>query len=337
MADLSLLELLLLCVGAIGFGFLLLSKGGDWLIDAAVYVASRQGVSKLLIGATIVAFGTSAPEMAVSLDAAFKGYHDLSLGNVIGSNTANILFILGAQVVLVGLVAVSPQAVRRDIAAMVLASVAISAFAFYGLIPQWGGVAMVLALVAFTLWQIQREKRLARDNPERELHEHAEEQAELSQKFPSQLHAVLTILLGLATLVLGARILVLGATLGAKTMGVSEAVIGLTIVAVGTSLPELFAGLAAARKGHGDVAIGNIIGSNLFNILAILGVTAALVPLTVSAEMLTSTVIMLGVTLAFSLWLLYSGRLSRPAGVVALALYAVYTVWLYYGTLARGG
>jgi cation:H+ antiporter len=334
MTELSTPETLLMCLGAIGFGFLLLSKGGDWLIDAAVYVASKQGVSKLLIGATIVAFGTSAPEMAVSLDAAFKGFDDLSLGNVIGSNTANIMFILGVQVAIVGVVAASPQAIRRDVIAMLLASCAILGFAYMGLIPRWGGVAMIAAIVLFTMYQVLREKRLAKSNPERAIHEHEDEQDEAGREFGSQAHALAFIALGLATLVLGAKILVLGAVVGAKTIGVSEAVIGLTIVAVGTSLPELFAGLAAARKGHGDVAIGNIVGSNLFNILAILGITATAVPLTMSPTMLTNTWIMLAVTAAFSVLLLWKGKITRPVALVSIAAYAAYTVWLYYGTLS---
>lgn len=335
MSELTTSETLLMCLGAIGFGFMLLSKGGDWLIDAAVYVASAQGVSKLLIGATIVAFGTSAPEMAVSLDAAFKGFHDLSLGNVVGSNTANIALILGLQVAIVGVVQASPMAVRRDVLAMVVASLALVTFSAMGMIPRWGGMAMIAGLILFTLYQVLREKRMAASEPERAIHEHADEQEDAGSSFSSQLHALAFIALGLATLVLGAKILVLGAVIGAKTVGVSEAVIGLTIIAIGTSLPELFAGLAAARKGHGDVAIGNIIGSNLFNILAILGVTATAVPLTISPTMLTNTWIMLAVTAVFSLVLLWRGKVTRPLAFISLGAYVAYTVWLYYGTLSQ--
>jgi cation:H+ antiporter len=334
MPQLTEVQLLILCAGAIGFGFYLLARGGDWLIDACVFIASRQGLSKLLIGATIVAFGTSAPEMAVSLDAALKGFHDLSLGNVVGSNSANILFILGLQILIVGVVAASPKALRRDVLAMVIASGALLAFALMGLLPRWGGVVMVSALVLFTIGQIQREKRLARTNPERAAHEHAKEQDDISTAFRNQWHAMGFVLIGLATLVLGARVLVTGAVIGAQTFGISEAVIGLTIVAVGTSLPELFAGLIAARKGHGELAIGNIVGSNLFNILAILGVTAVAVPLTITPEMLTNIVLMVGITVAFSAWLLITGRMTRPLGALMVAAYVAYTIWLYQGVAA---
>lgn len=333
MPQLTEVQLLMLCAGAIGFGFYLLAKGGDWLIDACVFIASKQGLSKLLIGATIVAFGTSAPEMAVSLDAALKGFHDLSLGNVVGSNSANILFILGMQILIVGVIAAAPKALRRDVLAMVMASCALLAFAATGLLPRWGGALMILALVLFTFWQVQREKRMARTNPERAAHEHVEEQDAVSTAFRNQWHAVGFVILGLATLVVGARVLVTGAVVGAQTFGISEAVIGLTIVAVGTSLPELFAGLVAARKGHGELAIGNIVGSNLFNILAILGGTALLVPLTITPEMFTNTVLMLGVTVVFSGWLLVTGRMTRALGAVMVAAYVAYTFWLYQGVV----
>ena len=314
-------ELLLLCTGAIGFGFLLLLRGGNWLIDGAVQLARRMGMSNLLIGATVVAMGTSAPELLVSLDAALQGYDDLAVANAVGSNIGNILFVLSFQLVMVGAITVTPAALRHDIAAVMVASITLAVAARFGILPRWAGIGMVLALAGYVSWQVRRQMRA----------EPADAEPTPVAAAPPIWQAGLRVLIGLAALVIGAKFLVQGAVTAAGALGVSEAVIGLTIVAMGTSLPELFAGLVALRKSHGDIAIGNIIGSCLFNLFGILGATAAVVPLTLSHAMEISILIMLATTALLSGLLMGLGRLPRSAGFAGLIIYAAYTGWLYLG------
>ena len=333
MPELSQMDLLLLCAGAIGAGLWLLARGGDWLVDAAVFVAGRAGVSNFLIGSTIVAFGTSAPELAVSVDAARHGHQALAAGNVIGSNIANILFILGLQVLLAGRMQIAVWAIRQDAVLMLLSAVVLTLLVWAGHMPPWAGALMLLVLLGSIWWQFNEVQRQGRTSHRSHVHAHRHQvEVELAE-FASIHQAILVMLLGLGALIVGAKILVLGAVTGARIIGVSEAVIGLTIVSVGTSLPELFAGLIAARKGHGDIALGNVLGSNIFNILAIMGVTAVVVPLTLSADLLMSAVLMCVVTAAFAGLLLLRGQVTRRDAIVAVVLYAFYTLWLYAGTL----
>ena len=294
-------------------GLLALFFGGDWLVKGAVGIARRYRVPPLVIGLTIVGFGTSAPELLVSVEAALGGTPDIAIGNVVGSNIANILLILGAAAVIFP-VAAPFAPVRRDLVVMLGATLVLWAMLAGGTIERGYGLAMLAALGAY-LWVSLRAGQGG---------------AEAEDELPPPLwRAVLEAVGGLVTLVVGARLLVWSASEIARSYGISEAVIGLTVVAVGTSLPELATSVVAALKRQSDIALGNVVGSNIFNILAILGITAVIVPIPVDprfagldiALALAAALLLAG--LAFAV-----GRISRPVGAGMLLAYAGYTGWL---------
>lgn len=301
-------------------GLVLLYFGGEWLVRGASALATRLGVSPLAIGLTVVAFGTSAPELVVSLQAALSGASDIAVGNVVGSNIANIGLILGLAAVIQTL-EVHANIIRVDVPLMIAAALLLLAMLADGAVSRVEGALLLTGLityVGYTLWQSRRES--------------ADIQAEFAagsrRDQGSVLHHLLLIGLGLAALVGGGKALVGAAVTLAAGFGVSEAVIGLTIVAIGTSLPELAASTIAALRGQGDIALGNVIGSNLFNVLGILGVTASVTPLPRGGV----DWVTLGVMLAFALVLwpfaLSQRRLVRLEGALLVAAYAGYIGWL---------
>ena len=294
-------------------GLLALFFGGDWLVKGAVGIARRYRVPPLVIGLTIVGFGTSAPELLVSVEAALGGTPDIAIGNVVGSNVANILLILGAAAVIFP-VSAPFRPMRRDLAVMIGATLLLWAVLAGGIIGRGIGLAMLAGLAVY-LWVSFRAGQGA---------------AELDDELPAPLwRAALEAIGGLVTLVVGARLLVWSASEIALSYGISEAVIGLTVVALGTSLPELATSVVAALKRQSDIALGNVVGSNIFNILAILGVTALIVPIPVDARFAGLDI---AIALAAALFLvavsLAAGRISRPAGAAMLAAYAGYTLWI---------
>lgn len=305
-------------------GLFLLAVGGEGVIRGAVGIARRLGLSELLIGLTLVGFGTSAPELMTSINAAFVGSPGIAIGNVLGSNIGNILLIL-AFVVLIRPIAVNPAAVGRDCVIVIAASAVLVAIALlFGQLDRWIGVVLVTSLLVYVLavWRIESRGGAAAEMHGEESHSH--------DPAPRKLwHSALFALGGLGLLVWGADLLVTGAIATARLAGVSETVIGLTVVAIGTSLPELVATLAAALKGRSDVALGSILGSNLYNILGILGVTAIIHPIAIPADIglvdwsaLVGSAVLL-MTLAFS-----GRRVTRLEGVMLLAAYAGYMVYL---------
>jgi cation:H+ antiporter len=308
-------------------GFVLLFGGGEWLVRGAVIVARRFGISPLLIGMTVVAFCTSAPELMVSVSAALEGRAAISVGNVVGSNIANILLILGASS-LVAPIVFKPAELRRDTAVMLGSTVLLVALALTGDIGRASGALMVFLLLLYIVYSYRSEA--AGLSPAAELHEH---EAEEFDSTPQQMwRGVFYLAGGLGALVLGSRWLIDGASAIAETFGVPEAVVGLTIVAVGTSLPELATSLVAAVRGHSDVAVGNVVGSNIFNVLSILGITAIITPIPVVEQIARFDVwVMLGATVLLVPFLVRSGRIGRRAGMVSLALYIGYTATLYLG------
>jgi len=262
-----------------------------------------------------VGFGTSTPELLVSLKAALDGAPDIALGNIVGSNIANILLILGISA-LVWPITVADMALRRDGLVMLGAAVALFAVVAFGSLGRVTGIALVLALITY-LWIALRQPRQDADTavaPDRPLWASG-----------------LWVALGLVGLMLGAKYLVDGAVIMARDFGVSEAFIGLTIVAVGTSLPELATSLVAALRKQSDIALGNIIGSNIFNILGILGVTAAITPIAAAPRFAQFDLpVMVGVSIVFALVLWRGGRIGHVAGLLCLAAYAVY-IWAAQG------
>ena len=305
-------------------GLVLLLVGGDVLVRGAVAVAQRLGVSPLLIGLTLVGFGTSSPELVASISAALAGAPGLAIGNVVGSNIANILLILGVGAALCPL-ATQPAAFRRDGPVLLGISLLLALICLTGTIGRPLGALLLGLLLAYTLWTYLTEREDA--DPAAQMHAGG---AELVGRKPASLAWSLVLAIaGIGGVVLGADLLVQGAIELARAFGIAEAVIGLTIVAIGTSLPELAAMVAAARRRETDVAVGNIVGSNIFNVLGILGVTALVSPLAIPPEIarvdvwVMLAVAVLGVVFAVSGW-----RFSRREGLVLLAAYALYIGWL---------
>lgn len=301
-------------------GFLLLLGGAEFLVRGAVQVASKLGLSTLLIGMTVVAFGTSAPEYVVSLNAALNGAPGIALGNVVGSNIANILLILGATTLLSPIV-VDTRAVIRDGLMVTGAAVLFTWLCLTGSIGQVAGGFMVFALVFYFYRSYLRERR----NGAASAHLHEREAEEFQDVKMSPLWAWLSLISGLIALSFGADQLVAGGSSIARDFGVSEEVIGLTLIAFGTSLPELAASAVAARRGHTDVAIGNVIGSNLFNTLGVVGGVAIFVPLSVPAQLGRFDLwVMMAATLVILAYLAIGARIGRREGVIFLTAYALY-------------
>lgn len=305
-------------------GLVLLAVGGELLVRGAVGVAYRLHISPLLAGLTIVGFGTSTPELATSIQAALGGSPGIALGNVIGSNIANILLILGVSAIVLPLT-VDPAAFRRDGIALAGSTALCVAAVLMGVIGPVMGVILLTALVGYVYWAYRSEK--GSGDPEEARHR-AETEAAMPRA-PSAFALALMVSGGLAGAIFGAKLLVDGAVAIASAAGISEAVIGLTIVAVGTSLPELVACLVAVWKKHPEIALGNIVGSNIYNVLGILGITAIIRPLEVPAEIARFDIWVLVAVTALLLVQLRSGwRMSRAEGVLLVALAVGYTVFL---------
>lgn len=297
-------------------GLALLVLGGEYLVRGAVALALRLGIAPVIVGLTVLAFGTSAPELIVSVAAAARGAPGIALGNVIGSNIANILLILGATALIAPVLGRDPE-LRRSWGYTMLASLLLIVLCFAGPLRWWHGAVLLTGLAATLFLQIRQSSQDDTPAPEMQVG-HA----------PGR-RIALWLAVGLVTLPIGARLLVGGASDIASGLGISDAVIGLTLVAVGTSLPELAASVASALRGRADMAMGNVIGSNLFNILAIMGITAFFGPLAVPPEMLRFDLwVMLAVTLLLGPFLLRDIKIGRRAGSLLLAGYAGYTAWL---------
>ena len=301
------------------FGLILLIKGGDWTVDAAVFVAQRLGLSPLFIGATIIAFGTSVPELFTSVNANLSGYPGISLGNVVGSNVANILLVLGATAIIFD-VSTKRKTVIKDLGAMLFATGLLAYGMLSGSFSQLYGGIMFALLVVFIFYQFRTDS-IPLDEIEDEVS---------GPEIKSMGFAMLVLLGGVVALAVGSEMLVQGAVQTGTALGVPEAVIGMTVVAFGTSLPELSTCIAAARKQSVGLILGNIIGSNTFNILSIIGLTALIKPLVVD-PVLTGVELwaVVGISLLFSLWMVTVGKLTRPVGVVLVLGYVVFVTAQY--------
>lgn len=296
-------------------GLALLVVGGDLLVKGAVNLSLRLGITPLVVGLTVVAFGTSAPELLVSLSAAWRGSTDIALGNVVGSNIANILIILGATA-LVAPIVTRGHDLRESWGMMMAASLLLIALAFMGALGRWDGV-ILLAALAVILW---RQLTTAKPDEVGEI-----EGAALGARWGK---IILWLAGGLVLLPAGADLLVRGATDIARAFGVTEVVIGLTLVAIGTSLPEMAASVASALRGRSDMALGNVVGSNIFNILSILGITALFAPLPIPPEMLRLDLwVMLASSALLAPFLFRGITMGRAVGAALLAAYGAY-VWV---------
>ncbi|MBR4793401.1 MAG: calcium/sodium antiporter [Bacteroidaceae bacterium] len=303
-------------------GFILLFFGGDWLVDGGVALARKYRISSLVIGMTIVAFGTSAPELLVSTISAIKGSAGIAMGNVLGSNIANIGLILGLTALICPIETDNKPVIRHG-TVMILASILLLVFALNSGISRIEGITLFACLILFTSISIRKGRTQGQEA----------DSDNNQSKSMTVLAALGLIVLSCAMLAFGADILVDGATTLASAMGVSDKVIGLTIVALGTSLPELAASVAAAIKKQMDISIGNIIGSNIFNILCVLGVSTTIKPISFEFPYYLSDFIWM---LGFSVFILIfttmrkkKGRLGRTAGILFLLAYAVYAWSLF--------
>jgi cation:H+ antiporter len=310
------MDYLYILIGLAGLFF-----GGEALVRGSVAIAERLGISKLVIGLTIVGFGTSMPELLVSMNAALAGSSDIALGNVVGSNTANILLILGLSA-LVYPISNWDSNVRRDALVALAVAVLTMILVQFAVIGRISGLLMVGALGLY-LWSIFAKEKLAPSQITDESDPHRAPRL-------SPLLAGSAVILGLILLVTGADFLVDGATNIARALGISEAVIGLTIVAVGTSLPELATSVSAALRKQSDVALGNVVGSNIFNILGILGLTAFVHPVGVGAGFASfDAPVMLAATLLLAGLLFFAKVIDRRIGAAMVAAYVAYTLVLF--------
>lgn len=309
-------------------GFLLLVKGADWFVEGASSVAKKLRIPTFVIGLTIVAFGTSAPELAVSLTAALKGSNDIAIGNVVGSNIFNTLVVLGASAAITP-IAVEKGIIKKDyplsiFAAVLLTILSMDMILFHApsmTISRVDGVILLIVFVIFMYTTVKsglKERAATAD-------EHEQELANISMPIGK---SIIIMVVGLAGIVFGGDLSVEGAKEIARAFGLSEALIGLTIVAIGTSLPELVTSVVAAKKGESDIAVGNVIGSNIFNIFFILGTSAAILPMNVSSTYLYDMLMLVAIMVISYIPIAKTKKVGRGMGVTMVAVYVVYTVYL---------
>lgn len=313
----------------IAAGLALLFFGGEALVRGAVSISEKLGLSAILIGAVVVGFGTSTPELLVSIEAAMNNQPDIAVGNVVGSNIANVILILGLAA-LINPVSCKDGVILRDSMAVIFASILLFLLSFMGVISAPAGAFMFLSLIGYIFYSYKAERRkkaeLLKKNGDT-VHEHE------AEEFSSNMGMPLSIAIsvgGIAMLVYGADLLIGGATNLARSIGISEAVIGLSLVAVGTSLPELATSISAALKKHSDVIIGNILGSNLFNILSILGISAMIKPVPIAAQIAAYDIpFMLAIAAISSAIIFFFKGFGKTTGAAFIFTYVVYLVWLY--------
>lgn len=296
------------------FGFVMLIKGSEFFVDGAAGIAVRFGIPQMVIGLTIVAMGTSAPEAAVSITAAIGGNADITVGNIVGSNILNVLLILGIASVIVS-IAVEKASIRYDIPYMIFCSVLLLFQGYDGKIGIVDGVVLWIVFLVY-LFYLFMQARKRRD-------------AEETIPCESIWKLILFCVGGSVAILLGSRLAVYGATEMARLYGIGERVIGLTIVALGTSLPELFTSVTAARKGNAEIAIGNIVGSNIFNILFIIGTTAFIRVVPYERRFLFDTIVMIATGIILLLCVLKKHKLTRVGGMLMLFCYSLYLGYLF--------
>lgn len=313
----------------IGLGLLI--GGAELLVRGASGIAAALGIPSLLIGLTVVSFGTSSPELAVSLQAALKGQSDLSLGNVVGSNIFNVLFVLGLCALITPLF-VQLQVIRRDVPLMIGISVVLLGLAWDGVLGYVEGGVLALGLIGYIAFTVIQSRAAQAHDATPALHPAA------SRSLRDMGVLAGMALLGLGLLVLGADWLVDGAVSFARVLGISELVIGLTIIAVGTSLPEVATSVIAALRGERDIAVGNAVGSNIFNILGILGITSLIAPINVAPAALHFDMPVMIAVAVVCLPIFFSGQvIARWEGAVLLGCYLAYTLYLILRATGNAG
>ena len=294
-------------------GLFLLIKGADIFVDGAASVAAKFKVPSLIIGLTVVSFGTSAPEAAISISASLSGSNSISLGNVIGSNFFNLLIVIGITALVTPLKA-DDEVIRRDMPVVILATGGLAIIILDGIIMRYEAIFLLAALVFYLFAVIKKALASPTEDAER--------------KHYSWFLSVLMVAGGLSAVVFGGDMVVDNAKIIAADFGMSETLIGLTVVALGTSLPELVTSLVAAKKGEAGIAVGNAVGSCLFNILFILGITGAVKPIAVESELIADAALLVIATLVVYLFAAKGRRIGRIEGAICVALYAIYTAFI---------
>lgn len=302
-------SVLLLCVG-----FVMLIKGSDFFVDGASKIAEKFGIPQLVIGLTIVAMGTSAPEAAVSITAALKENADITIGNIVGSNVLNILIILGISAMVAPL-AVAGSTLRYEMPFMIVVTLLLLLQGMGGSIGLGDGILLILLFLVYLAYLFRMAKK-------------GDSSRQVSPERFRLWKSLLATAAGLGLIVAGSHVAVDAASALARLLGMSERFIGLTIVALGTSLPELFTSVAAAAKGKADIAVGNIVGSNIFNILFVVGVSALIAPVPFSAEFIADTLVAAGAGILLLFFSFRRRRLNRLGGALLLAGYGVYFTFL---------
>ena len=306
---------------ALILGAALLLSGAEAMVRGAVAVSQHAGLSNLFVGVVVVGFATSAPEMFISIDAALHGFSDIAVGNVIGSNIANILLVLGAGA------AISPlpcegKVIQRDTSMMALATICLSIACILGGYTRLAGAIMVAVLVAYIIWTFIEMKRTGVDNADLE---------ELGVLSSGPLWRETAIgVAGLIALLVGAEMMVNAAVGVAQDLGVSDRVIAVSMVAVGTSLPELATVIITARHGHADMAVGNVLGSCVFNVFGVLGLSALAAPLLINpSDYMADVAVTTFAATALLAMILFRGMVNRSTGILMLGSYSAYIAWLY--------
>lgn len=313
------------------FGLVILVFSAEWLVRGAAHLATAIGISPLVVGLTVVAFGTSAPELAVSIMSAFKGQADIALGNVVGSNICNILLILGISAIIIPLT-VHRQLIRLDVPVMISVSILMGALSLDGQLGRLDGILLAILVIVYVIYLIRRSRREeveVREPYENEFGNPPEQKITAIAIF--KMLALITV--GTLGLILGSKWLVDSAVFIARHFGISELIIGLTIISFGTSLPEIATSIMAAIKGERDIAVGNIVGSNTFNILTVLGVASAVSPagIQVAADALRFDIpFMLAITIITWPMLANGMQISRLNGIFLLTTYTAYLTYLFF-------
>lgn len=301
-------------------GFILLIKGADYFVEGSSNLAKELKIPTLIIGLTVVAFGTSAPEAVVSIVASTKGSNEIALSNIIGSNIFNLLAVLGISAIVKGLKA-SRQIITKDFLFSILATLVLIAMMFdkflsgdkLNIITRGEGLVLLSILVLYVYSLIltaSKEKKLIK------------EKHKLTPK------DILMLVLGLSAVILGGELVVKSSQQIALNLGISETLVGLTIVSIGTSLPELVTSIVAAKKGETDIALGNVIGSNIFNILFVLGISSTLSPILVNSQSLIDVLILLGITIVCYIFTIYNQRIGRTKGIIMALTYLIFMIYI---------
>lgn len=319
----TILAVIFLVIGVASLYF-----GAHWLVQGSVALALRMGIPPVIVGLTIVAFGTSSPELLVSFNAGRMGNADIALGNVIGSNIANVALILGAAA-LIRPIVTNIRAVALDITFMLVISVVFTALVLDSNIGRFDGAIFLAGIAGYIAFKVLQALRKIRKGNNVELDHAVEEELGHGSGEMPLWKSIVGVVAGIVVLAAGSELFIRGAVTIAKLLGVSNVVIGLTVVAFGTSLPELATSVVAAARGEGDVSLGNVVGSNIFNILFILGATALFFPISTGDVSLVDLLVMIGTSVLVIPIALIGRRVTRPEAMLLLSIYFGYIYYLY--------